>query len=253
MQQKQALCSQELEPAHNVVSWKNPIRTAVGWNDKYQIASTTLIIAVSNIKGGAGKTTTSIHLGQWYQQQGISVAVADADPQGSAANWCRFLDIESFLEPDSGVLVDRLLDLRESVDRIVVDCPGNEASIKDILDVADAILIPCLPGGLDLHATNQTLQLARRKQRAQQKRFAVLLFINRARKGTLLSSDVAEALRQQQEFSVAETTIYDRQAIANMPGQETTVWDCRDRAAKESAREFASLFEELETLLSAYA
>jgi chromosome partitioning protein len=210
-----------------------------------------LIIAVSNIKGGAGKTTTSIHLGQWYQQQGMSVVVADADPQGSAANWCRFLDIESFLEPDSGILVDRLLDLRETVDRIVVDCPGSEASIKDILDVADAILVPCLPSGLDLHATNQTLQLARRKQRVQQKQFSVLLFINRARKGTLLSNDVAEALRQQQEFTVAETTVYDRQVVANMPGQENTVWEFRDRAAKEAAHEFESLFTELETLLSA--
>ena len=207
------------------------------------------IIAVSNIKGGAGKTTTAIHLGQWYEQQGKSVLVADADPQGSSANWCRFLDLDAVLNIDSGDLVDRLLDYREEFDRVIVDCPGNAESIKDLMDVADGIIVPCPPGGLDLHATNQTLDLARRKRRVRQRDFPVLLFVNRARKGTLLSSDVADALRGQSEFSVAQAIIHERQAIANTSGQETTVWGMQGSAAKSAALEFDQLFKELEALL----
>lgn len=50
------------------------------------------IVAVSNNKGGSGKTTTTVNLAAAFAQRGLRVLVVDLDPQGSATYWLRGSD-----------------------------------------------------------------------------------------------------------------------------------------------------------------
>ena len=44
-------------------------------------------IAISNYKGGVGKTTTAVNLSAIYAAQGMRVLLVDLDPQASATDF----------------------------------------------------------------------------------------------------------------------------------------------------------------------
>jgi chromosome partitioning protein len=117
-------------------------------------------LAVVNLKGGTGKTTSATALAMQLAARGRTLLV-DADPQGSALAWS---EEASFPFPTIGLPVRdlpvRLLQLGADYDHVVIDTPpGISPIVRSAVLAADTVLIPLSPSGVELRQIGPTLAL----------------------------------------------------------------------------------------------
>jgi chromosome partitioning protein len=206
------------------------------------------IIAIVNQKGGAGKTTTAVHLAYWLSQRG-TVQVVDADAQQSSATWLEELNLpcEIISEPDE--LFDRLPELAQKHDFIIVDGAASfSENTRVILSRADLALIPCKPAGLDMHSTNRVIRLIRQAIDLRGGLPKAALFLNQAKKGTVLLREAKTALSKT-GVDLLDTVIFDRSIITDAPSQGQVVWQMSGTSAKQAASEYDLLFQEASEVL----
>lgn len=114
-------------------------------------------------KGGAGKTTLSLHLAVLAEQLGHEVALVDLDPQRSAAMWwqSRDLDTPILIEAAAAQLTDIVDSAKDDgIELLIIDTPPHATYEAEIAcRVADFVLIPCRPSVLDLQAIGKTVGL----------------------------------------------------------------------------------------------
>ncbi len=138
------------------------------------------IIAVSNQKGGVGKTTSTLNLGAALREMGKSVLLVDLDPQGSLTVAAGVVDVEAIKFSVGDLLMARAQGAPQDVKKAIIRTPagldivpGNgmlsaaeltlatamaresalHATLKPALERYDYILIDCLPS-LGLIAIN---------------------------------------------------------------------------------------------------
>ena len=200
------------------------------------------IIALANQKGGTGKTTTAVHLAYWLSQRG-QVLVVDADAQQSSATWLEDLNLRGEIIHAPDDLFERLPQLREEYDFVVVDGPASMSeTTRVILTRADLALVPCRPAGLDMHSSNRVIRLIRQARDLRVGLPQAALFLNQAKKGTVLLREAKAALSNS-GIALLDSVIYDRQVITDAPSQGQVVWQMSGSAAKVAAKEFDLLFQ----------
>jgi chromosome partitioning protein len=118
-------------------------------------------IVVSNVKGGVGKTTTSVYLAASAVDRGWDpVTLIDADRQASSAEWLEESPIDGveLVEAPSERTVTRAMSGGEGL--AVVDTPpGDERIVRAALDRADAVVIPTRAGGVEYSRVVATLEM----------------------------------------------------------------------------------------------
>jgi chromosome partitioning protein len=118
-------------------------------------------VVVSNVKGGVGKTTTSVYLAAAAAERGWDpVLLIDADRQASSAEWMEERPIEGvdLVEAPSERTVARAMSGHHGL--AVVDTPpGDERIVRATLDRADAVVIPTRAGGVEYSRVVATLDM----------------------------------------------------------------------------------------------
>ena len=88
-----------------------------------------MIVAISNIKGGVGKTTTAMGLATAAARRGLASSVVDIDPSAASSAWAAEADGDGNPLPFSVT-------------------PGNTVTLKSLAPKEDEwVFIDCPPGG----------------------------------------------------------------------------------------------------------
>ncbi len=107
-------------------------------------------VAVVNLKGGSGKTTSAVFLAHEWAARGRRVLLVDADPQGTALRWSEqaafsvstlALPVKDLHTRLAGIAGDRY-------DLVVIDTPPlaeRAGIVLSALRLADLVVVPVAP------------------------------------------------------------------------------------------------------------
>ncbi|MGH9215842.1 MAG: AAA family ATPase [Acidimicrobiales bacterium] len=115
-----------------------------------------MIVVSAALKGGVGKTTTSLYLAALAAASNRrGVALIDTDSQASAAEWVEATDDErlqrfDLVEAPTERLMAKALDKVGADDVAIVDTPpGHERLTGKALERADVVVVPTRVGGVE--------------------------------------------------------------------------------------------------------
>jgi chromosome partitioning protein len=127
-----------------------------------------MIIVVAALKGGVGKTTTSVYLSALAAARRPATLI-DADPQASAADWIEaaedeYLERLTLVEAPTDRLLIKALDRVGADEVAVVDTPpGNERLLAKAMERASVVVVPTRIGGVETARVEAVLDVVPRK------------------------------------------------------------------------------------------
>ena len=203
------------------------------------------IIAIVGNKGGAGKTTLSVNLAAGISNKS-SIAVIDADPQGSSLQWRAIAgdNVHFPVYAPTFSLKQQAESYSNKSDVVLIDCPPSVKSPQtvSVLEFADIALIPVQPSPMDLWATVH-IEKAIAEARETNPDLKALLVINQLESRTTLSKLVREVLNEI-ALPVADTAIRRRAIYRNSALEGKSVFGIGRRGA-DAVEEINSLIQEV--------
>lgn len=160
------------------------------------------IIALTNQKGGAGKSTIALNLAVAFSQSGFKTVIADADPQGTCQDW---YSVRQEIQQKNDVSVfgvAKSVKAIKSLDAevVIIDTQASfSLTTAEILALSDIVLIPVKPSPADVMAS-QEIALAAKKRKIIDPGLKVAFVLSQVKSNALMFGATIEALKEHEEI-----------------------------------------------------
>ena len=117
-------------------------------------------IMVLNAKGGCGKSTLATNIASYFANEGVTVALADYDPQRSSLDWLERRPENRPRIAGVAAFEDGLRHVPRNADIVVSDAPArsHDKELTDLVKHAETVVVPVLPSTIDMQATTTFLK-----------------------------------------------------------------------------------------------
>lgn len=212
-----------------------------------------VIISISNLKGGVGKTTISINLAG-YLSKSSKVFLVDSDPQGSISGWLqrrnknnpdelKHKTLEVTENPYSFEDLKILKQKARNYDYIIIDCPPEDDKImRTALSISHYTIIPVKPSPFDIYSSEKTISTIKEGLKTKAINVKPFFLISLFKVGTILARDARELLKVF-NIPIFKTEIADRIALTETGIYGKTIFEYLP--AHQAVKEFSKLGKEV--------
>ena len=117
------------------------------------------VVVIANPKGGVGKSTLATNVAGYYASRGHAVMLGDVDRQQSARLWLGLRPEAARPISTWDVQRDFIVRPPKGTTHVVLDTPAglHGSKLKEVLRIADKVLVPLQPSIFDIYATRAFL------------------------------------------------------------------------------------------------
>lgn len=213
-----------------------------------------MIISVSSLKGGTGKSTISQNMAVCFAHMGYKTIIVDTDTNGSSIRWSGlrpedYPDIPSVTISDPKALRKNINQVQKDYEMVIVDgTPALSELTSTIILISDLLLVPIKPGVLDLWATEKFIEKYEQALVLKQN-INVRFLLNQVDPRTKMSNEVHDVLK---DFGIEamKTQINNRIAYSESIISGLGVYEFKDAKAKDEMVKLANETLELITTLN---
>ncbi|MCB0522343.1 MAG: AAA family ATPase [Lewinellaceae bacterium] len=204
-----------------------------------------MVIGITNLKGGVGKSTISQNLAVSLAHKGYKVCVLDTDlGQRSSMKWAaqRGEDVPAI--PVLGTEADNVIkDAKEQenyYDFVLIDgSPQLELAQVKTLTVSDIVIVPVSPSALDIWSMQQFMAKYEQVKAVKGDSIQGLILLNKFSGRMRLDREVTEAL-DSLGLKVMTTKLADRVVYREAPINGLGVLEMKNDKAKKEVTQLAN-------------
>lgn len=197
-----------------------------------------MIISVTSLKGGVGKSTIAQNLAVCFAHNDYKTCIIDSDTNKSSLRWAGLRDesmpkIPVFGSEDGRVLTQTIRGLYDDYEVIIIDgTPSLNKVTSKIIMLSDLVLIPILPSGLDLWATEIFLERYQDAEDQKEEKIPGYFIMNQFDPRFNLSKDLLEVLGDS-AIKPLDATIKTRMIYREAVLEGKGVYECSNAKAKQ--------------------
>jgi len=203
-----------------------------------------MIISITSLKGGVGKSTISQNLAVCFAHMGYKVAIVDTDTNASSVHWSGIRD-EELPEitvmgiTDAAALRKNIKQLHKDYDLIIIDgTPSLSKLVSTIIVLGDIVLIPVRPSGLDIWATEKFIEKYE-QAKALKEEVEAYFVLNEYNPRVSLNQSIKEALAEL-EIETLKSSLRHRIAYEEVVVMGMGAYEYKDAKAKKEVTALAN-------------